>query len=121
MNGLISAVHLAHAYHIPICFSPDHFWALITSGFCQHMKIHHEDLKCQFVSFDGKKELIVQRDEFIQGSPNNDWTSVFSEFSNQIKDNIGIENHEILVPTFSTTDPTSQIVHELSLMNAMKQ
>ena len=44
------------------------------------MKLNHDKLRASFVNFDDKKKLTVQRDEFVKGGQN-DWPSVFSEFS----------------------------------------
>jgi len=60
-------VKLAHAYHIPLCLSPDHIWTLIIQGFGEHMNLHHKKLRKQFVNFDGKKELLVEIDTFVKG------------------------------------------------------
>lgn len=82
------------------------------------MRYNHETLKSKFVKFDGKKELSVRTDGFVKGEQN-PWTEVFSKFSEQIKENIGEENHEALIQEFTTTNPLSKAIHEMSLMNAM--
>jgi hypothetical protein len=79
-NGFISAVRIAHSHHVPLCLSPDHIWAMIIAGFCQHMEINHEQLRSHFVDFDGKKTLIVYND-FEMGNKNNNWALSFKEFS----------------------------------------
>jgi len=55
---------------------------------------------------------------FVKGKQN-EWPKVFSEFSKQIKQNIGEENYHHLLPSFTTTTPLSKAIHELGLMNAM--
>ena len=54
-NGFITAARIAHSHHVPLCLSPDHVWTLIVQGFCNHMSLKHEQLRSQFVNFDGKK------------------------------------------------------------------
>ena len=71
------------------------------------MEINHEKLKSKFVNFDGKKKLVVRNDSFVKGDPNNNWPEIFPQFSDQIKNNIGVQNHTNLMPKFSTTTPTS--------------
>ncbi len=53
------------------------------------------------MDFDGKKTLKVIRDE--TDLYKFDWSDIISEFSGLIKDNIGVDAHEMMVPTFSTT------------------
>ena len=74
------------------------------------MELNHEELRAKFVNFDGQKTLSVIRNNFKKGE-SNPWPEVFEEFSGQIKQNIGVENHGALVPTFSVTTPLASIVH----------
>ena len=48
------------------------------------MSIHHEELRSQFVNFDGKKVLGVSVDHFVKGDPKNNWPEVFPQLSKQI-------------------------------------
>ena len=61
----------------------------------------------------------MNRDNFKKGSQN-PWPEVFSEFSEGIKQNIGKTNHAKLMPKFSTTTELEQVIHDMSLMNAME-
>ena len=56
------------------------------------MKYNHEKLKSKFVDFENRKTLSVRKDNFIKGQQNN-WPEVFAEFSKQIKESLGKENH----------------------------
>ena len=75
-HAFLLAVQIAHSYHVPLQISPDDIWTLIMQGFCQHMKLKHEQLRSKFVNFDGKKQLRVRTDTFVKGSQN-DWPVVF--------------------------------------------
>lgn len=79
-----------------------------------------EAMRSKFVNFDDRKELRMVDCKLKQGGADNDWPKIFAGFSLQIKENIGIENHAKLVPSFSTTTMTTQVVHELGLMNCMQ-
>merc|ERR1712087_55664 len=89
--------------------------------FGEHMEINHEKLRSKFVNFDGKKTIKVKTSStFKKGSKDNPWPNIFSQFSKHVRKNIGDKNHNILLPNFSTTTPTCKVVHELSMMHAMK-
>lgn len=63
----------------------------------------------------------MRADHFIYGSPDNDWTEVFSSFSEQIKENIGAKMHGIFVHKFTTTTPLHTTIYEATLMTAMQK
>lgn len=86
----MTAIRFAHSYHMPLQLSPDHFWTLIIDGFQQHMTVNAETLKkAGEKQPEFKKKLVVRRDAFEKYSAQNDWAGVFTEWSDQIKDNIG--------------------------------
>lgn len=118
--GFVHAVYLAFNHHIPLCFGPDDLWNLIIQGVSKHIELNAEKLRHKFVDFDGKKTLMIQRDNFVKGSPKNNWAGCFEEWSAQITKNIGQENTNNLIPNFSTTGLLEKAVHELSLMDCMK-
>jgi len=118
--GFVHAVYLAFNNHIPLCFGPDDLWNLIVQGVSMHIAQNAEKLRDKFVDFDGKKKLTIQRNNFVKGSPDNDWAGCFEEWSTMITDNIGEENAKRFIPEFSTTGALEKAMHELSLMDAMQ-
>jgi len=85
------------------------------------MKVKAPELKQKFVNFTGEKVLIAKSTEgFVKGDPKNDWPTVFNDFSKQIKEYIGAENHTNLMPKFSTSSELHKTIHECSLMSAMQ-
>jgi len=120
MHGFVHAAYLAFNHHLPLCFGPDDLWNLIVQGVSVHVKENAEQLRDKFVDFEGKKELMIRRDNFVRGSPKNDWAGSFEEWSKKVSDNIGKENTEILIPKFSTTGDLEKALHELSLMDITK-
>ena len=88
-------------------------------GLSIHVNENAEKLRSKFVSHEGKKEIVVRRDDFVKGQQN-PWQEVFSSFSAQIRGHIGAETHDLILPQFSTTDPVSKAVSEIVLMEAMK-
>lgn len=84
------------------------------------MNANSESMRCRFVQHDGKKELIVRRDDFVIGSPENPWSEVLGEFTAQIKKHIGEENHSSIVVSFSTTGAIEKAANEIVLMGSLK-
>jgi hypothetical protein len=119
-NQFFEAVHLAHAMHFPLIISPDALWVTIAQGLANHINENAERLRKRFVSHEGKQKIFVRRDEFLRGSPENDWPGAFAEFSAQIKTYIGDETHSMIVADFSTTGPVEKAASEVVLMDAMR-
>lgn len=111
----------AYANHLPLEISPDDIWLTVCQGFCTHILQNAEKLRKEFVDFDGKKELKIDLDSFIFGSPDNDWTMAFGSFSAQIKEIIGAKMHSIFVHKFSTTTSLHTTIYEATLLSAMQK
>ena len=58
---------------MPLELKPDTIWLTVCQGFAQHILKNSEELRKEFVDFDGKKTLRVDCDDFEFGSPDNDW------------------------------------------------
>jgi hypothetical protein len=119
MNSFVNAVHLAFSHHYPLVLSPDMIWLCIMQGLSFHINANAEQLRKHFVSHEGKKELHVRRYDFVKGLQN-PWEEVFPEFTDQIKEHIGSETHDLIMPRFSTTGPVEKAVCEIVLMESMK-
>lgn len=118
-NGLLAAVDSAFNNHYPLTLGPDDIWLAIAQGFALHVNANAEALRGRFVQHEGKKELLVVRDSFVKGSPDNDWQGVFGEFSDQIAEHIG-KQRDLVVASFSTTGLVERAASEVVLMDAMK-
>lgn len=119
-HSFLDAAQRAFQEHRPLVLSPDAVWLLLAQGVGRHILANAEALREQFVQHEGKKTLSVRRDDFIKGAPDNPWPEVFSSFSSQIREHIG-KKHALLVPSFSTTTPTTQAACEVVLMSAMQK
>jgi len=119
-HQLLEAVSLAHDQHYPLVLDPDVIWLTIAQGLANHINNNAEKLRRRFVAHDGKKKVIIRRDSFVRGSPENDWQGAFSEFSDKIKASLGEHNHAMIVADFSTTGPIERAASEVILMDAMK-
>ena len=120
IHPLMGAIQLAFDHHLPLELSPDHIWLALAQGFARHVHLHAEELRHMFVSHEGREQLEVRRDEFVKGSRDNDWPSVFGEFAGQLRDRIG-KRHDLIVADFSTTGPLERAVSQLVLMDAMEK
>ena len=120
-NSFVTAVHSAFACHYPLVLSPDIIWQCVAQGFAIHVNKNAEKLRHMFVAHEGKKKIAVQRDNFVKGSPDNDWEQVFGAFSEEIRKNVGDEIHGLLTPDFSTTGPVEKAASQIALMNTFKE
>ena len=118
-HGLMEAVHIAYADHYPLVLSPDTIWLTIAQGFANHVNVNAEKLRKRFVAHEGKKMILIERDHFSKGNPDNDWQGCFAEFSDKIEEHIG-KKRDLVVSKFSTTNPISKAASELVLMDSMK-
>lgn len=116
----LAAVHFAYARHTPLVLSPDIVWMFITHGVAQHVNANAESLRRRFVRHEGRLDLEVRRDEFIKGSPHNDWAGVFDEFSALIRAHIGETTHALFEPRFSTTGAVEKAAAQIALLDAMQ-
>jgi hypothetical protein len=119
-HPVMAAVDLAFNQHRPLVLSPDMLWLLIAQGFANHVNVHAEELRPRLVKHAGKTVVEVRRDDFIKGSPENPWAEVFDQFARQIREHIGAETHDLLLPTFSTTGSAERAAAQVVLLDAMQ-
>jgi hypothetical protein len=120
LNSLVLASQCAFSRHYPLTISPDIIWITLLNGLSIHINENAEVLRHHFVEHEGKNLIEVRRNEFIMGSPENNWPEVFDEFSHKIRMQIGKQNHEMLTTEYSTTTPVCKASCEVALMDCMK-
>jgi len=118
-HGLIETILTAFDNHFPLILSPDHIWTTLVQGFAAHIRQDAEAFRGRFVSHEGKKKLVVRRDDFVMDAPDNDWGGVVTELSEQIRQNVGDARYRLLVPEFSTTGIIERTVAQIGLMDAV--
>ncbi len=118
-HGFIAAAHTAFDQHRPLVLSPDDVWLCLAQGFATHVNLHAEALRERLVSHDGKELIIVTRDDFVKGSPSNDWPAMFSGLSERIRERFG-RKRDLVVADFSTTGVVEQAASEVVLFDAVK-
>ena len=120
-NSFVGAVHTAYYKHYPLVLSPDMIWQCVAQGFAIHVNKNAEKLRHLFVAHEGKKKIEVRRDEFVKGSPDNDWEGALADISEEVRKNVGDEIHSILTPEFSTTGPVERAAAQVAMMDAFKE
>lgn len=118
-HPVIAALHRAFVQHRPLRVSPDMIWLLVCQGVASHVDAHAERLRSQFVQHQGKAPIVVRRDDFQKGAPDNPWGEAIDEISEQVRSHIG-PTYDLFVPRFSTTGPTERISAEIVLLDAVQ-
>lgn len=110
----------AYGDHRSVVLSPDIIWTLIAQGFSRHVNQHSEKLRDRIVYHkDGKVNLTVKSGKDLY-SPDMEWDKVLNDFDAQIADNTKNNLANVMRANFSTTDQTSRIVSQMTLMTSVK-
>ena len=121
-KSLISGLVLAYKNHYPITISPDMIWILILQGYSKFMEKYSELVREKYVNFEGQKSLCINRTGiFPEEATKEIWSGIIKEFIEKIEENVGKEVISNLQADFSTTNPTTLITSQVSIMSAMKQ
>lgn len=120
LHGFVRAAHLAFDQHHPLVLSPDDVWLCLAQGVAAHVNVHAEALRHRFVQHEGKVKLTVHRDDFVKGSPENDWPGMFAELSDKVAEHVG-KKRDLFVADFSTTGAVERAASEIVLFDAMQQ
>ena len=76
-----SGTRSAFRLHKSITLTPAIIWLLIVQGFAYHVDNHSEELRKMFVTFEGKKDLVVKRPKLIpQQTTKDEWIGIVDEF-----------------------------------------
>lgn len=119
MHSFISALHYSYAQHRTISISPDMIWLMILQSVSEHINQNYDSLRTQIVNFDGKKEIVIQRDDFIKGNENNKWHEAIPTFSDSIEKFVTKDFYGLCDKDFSTTSYNEKIAFQVTLMNAV--
>lgn len=106
----------AYNDHRPFVISPDAIWLLITQGFANHVANNAEDLRSQFVDFEGKARLEVRYDANSVNLMT--WDDLFSGFPKMIAEHTNKELITTLTSDFTTTTVASQTASAITIMSA---
>jgi len=119
-NLFAKAVHAAFYGHYGLVLSPDVIWLTIMQGLANHVDQNAETLRDRVVAHEGKEDLLIERPEFVKGSPTNDWPGVFPEFEAKIAARTVGAVAQLAATTFSTTGPIERIASQITLMDTVQ-
>jgi hypothetical protein len=118
--GLAKMLYLAYCQHLNVTIKPDDIWILIINVFQTHINLNAELLRKNFVDFNGKKTIVVVRNDFVLDA-NNPWHEVFDEFALKCKENIVDPNlYHLLTDKFSTSTPIDLACYNIGVMSSLK-
>lgn len=118
-HPFVAAAQLAFAEHRPLRFGPDEVWLLLAQGFANHINLHAQTLRDRFVEHEGKKKLVVRRDDFVLDAPNNPWDEVVDAFCEQIKAQVQTR-YDLMINSFSSTTPVVHTASCITMMDALQ-
>ena len=117
-NGFIGSAFQAYNQHHKLVIRPDDVWVAILTQFSKYVELHSEELRSKFVSHQGKKTLEVIIGGTLRCAPYDLFVKRMTEL---IKTNIVDPTiREWVVPDFSTTTETDQIIGGIALMSINK-
>jgi len=111
----MTAIHTAYANYYALKLYVSDFIILIGQSLSRHIEKRAEKLRYQFVTHDGKEKIEIRRDEFVKGEQN-DWSTVFGEFTEEIKKRVKADVHGVIIDDASMATPITRIVSEITLM-----
>lgn len=118
-NGLVRAAFLAYIDHHHLIIRPEDIWFAVLGQFSYYVNEHAEELRHSFVSRKGKKGLILKQ-EFPGGDI--DYGSMCKNMTDLIDQNIvDPELRSWILPSFTTTTNTDQVVASVLMMGMMQK
>ena len=122
LHPLLKAVKTAFYDHLPLVLTPDSIWYCISNAVAIYINENAEKVRKVFVNHEGKKELIIERPDFLNHTdPSNPWHEVVDEFVELIGENTNSNVASNLQADFTTTTKVSKIVSEIVVMDAMSK
>jgi len=115
----MSAAHFAYVNHYPLKISVSDFILMIGQGIAAHMEIHAEDVRPYFVSHEGKEKIEILREDF-KAEGGNDWSTVFGEFAEGVKERVKMDFYDVMVDDTSVATKCSRIATEIAIMDTFK-
>jgi hypothetical protein len=117
-HGLVGTAFRGYNEHYKLVLSPDDLWISICVAFAGYVERHAEELRCQFVNHDGKKELVARGFGTIASV---DFEPLVAQITEQLDKEVQGNVSSWMQCDFSTTTDISKFVSRLVLMGAMKK
>lgn len=119
LPGLVQAIHASYQSHYPLKLSVSDFIIAIGQALSRHINYNPEAVRDIFVDFEGKETIVIYRNSFVMGEQN-DWSTVFGDFAEEIQKRVKAEIYDVVIDDTSVATDTSRIVSEITLMDALK-
>jgi len=129
-HGFIAAATAAFAKHWPLSIRPQHFWLMILQAMAVHVNMHSEELRELWVAHEGKKQLVVVRNDFQLESkennwePKNNWSGVVygapDSFAAQIDQMVVAGVSENLYPHFTNSTRVETLAMKVTVMDMLQ-
>lgn len=118
-NQFLAAANVAFDSHLGFVLNPSQLFLLLTQQVALHVNQHAEELRAQFVSHDGKKELSME----IPATPTKEeWEEIIGTFQAQIGANTVPDTRELLsLEGFESATLSEKIAGEVCLMDLCQQ
>jgi len=117
-NGFISAIFEAYNKHHNLVLRPDDIWLSILVQFSLYVNDRAEELRKNFVTHDGQKELQVYQTATLLSA---DYSSMAQKMTEGIQKNlVEGEVREWILPNFTTTTANDTTVASVVMMSAMQ-
>ncbi|RAH59395.1 hypothetical protein BO85DRAFT_448294 [Aspergillus piperis CBS 112811] len=118
-NGLVHAVFQAYSYHHHLTLRPEDVWFAILSQLSFYINEHAEELRSHFVAHKGKEEVSVTTVGTISSV---DFGALVVRMTEAIqKKVVDPDLRTWLMPAFSTTTASDQVIAAVLIMGAMQQ
>ncbi|KAF2111184.1 hypothetical protein BDV96DRAFT_582721 [Lophiotrema nucula] len=119
-NGFVRACIRAYQQDLHLVIRPDDVWLSILTQFSFYVNAHAEELRKQFVSHKGKKQLIVELPAI--SLPNWDIAKMSRKFTALIQENLVDPSvRDWIIPAFTTTTDNDIAVASMTMMATMKE
>jgi hypothetical protein len=120
-SRFVLALHTAFAEHIPFTLSPEVIMGIISQEVAQFVKDYSNDLSVSSLFTNNpeqKEKLVVEVDDFVYGSQNNDWLRGISVFRNLLSKQVPSNILEVMTPKLSQGTIETEVAHLVSFMDA---
>ncbi len=122
-HALFETWNLAYARHYPLEITPDHIKLAILQGLAIHINESSETLRSRFVDHEGRKKLVVRRDDFgPPGTTTNPWSEFFDQMTTKVRDDLkDTKLVSMIQRSCSTSTPTTKVVYNISVLDAFQK
>ncbi|KAL6916718.1 hypothetical protein ACHAP8_009651 [Fusarium lateritium] len=118
-NGFVWSAYHAYSQHHHLTIRPEDVWFAILTQISFYINAHAEDLRAFFVDHEGQKELEVVGLGTLESA---NFGALAKQMANLVSKNVkDPELGSWVMPSFSTTSDTDQVVASVLFMGAMQK